>query len=258
MIFDTHAHYDHKRFNSTRDNLLNELYSNNIVKVVNPAIDYESNFTMQETLQDYSWIYFAVGIHPKMITQENHNNEDIEREESLRNLVKTSRVVAIGETGLDYHYSTEFKSRQILWFHKQIQISQDTKLPLILHIREADNDAINILKEYSFNQNAGIVHCFNGDYQLAKTYLDMGFLLGIGGTITYPDMYELQNVIKNIPLSSIVLETDSPFVKPLGWIGKNNSLSLPLTIKSIADIKNVDYQTVEDITFENASKLFKI
>lgn len=233
MIFDIHAHYDHKRFNSNRDDILKEIYNNDIIKVVNPAISYDSNFIMQEKLINYPYIYFAVGIHPKMIIQKTHKNEDIQREQSLRSLINKSRVVAIGETGLDYHYSTEFKDRQTLWFHKHIQISQDMKLPLILHIREADNDAINILKQYFFNSNAGIVHCFNGNYQLAKTYLDMGFLLGIGGTITYSDMHDLHNVIRCVPLSSIVLETDAPFVKPLGWIGKNNSLSLPLIIKTL-------------------------
>lgn len=255
MIFDTHAHYDHKRFNSTRNVLLNQIFDCGITKIINPAISYESNFSMREKLKDYPFIKFAVGIHPNKVSLNDNNIQELQKEDTLRKLSLESRTVAIGETGLDYYYTTDFKEKQIFWFRKHIDIAKNNSLPLILHIREATQDSINILREYSF-EKTGVVHCFNEDYKIAKYYLDMGFLLGIGGSITYPEMKNLRDVVKYIPLESILLETDAPFVKPLGWNGKNNSLSLSLIIKTIAEVRGISREKIENQTFENATKLF--
>ncbi|MGN1411275.1 MAG: TatD family hydrolase [Oscillospiraceae bacterium] len=258
MIFDTHTHYDYKNFNLNRDVLLNEMYQKGITKIVNPAISFDSNITMREKLEKYPWIFFTTGIHPKYITEEQYVGEDIQHEKAIREFAKDIRTVAIGETGLDYHYSQVFKERQAFWFRKQINIALDTNLPLILHIREADEDAIKILKDYPFKENFGIVHCFNSSYEIAKTYIDMGFLLGIGGTITLLDKEYLRDVVKNIPLESIVLETDAPFIKPLNWEGSNTSLSLPIVAQTIADVKKIPIESVYQKTFDTASKLFNV
>lgn len=273
--FDTHVHYDHKRFDCGRHDLISQMHENGLKYAVNAAISYETNEAMKKELSKYEWIYFAHGIHPRTVTMSDENDDEYEA--CLREMLKNNRVVAVGETGLDYHNLEQIttaenavtedwvieedlvKTRQKLWFHKSIRLAMQAKLPLILHIRDSHEDALEILEQYSFSDRAGVVHCFTGDYDFARRYVDMGFVIGIGGKVTYEQEQELREAVKSLPLNKIVLETDSPFVLPAGAAGsRNNSNNLMLVAKEIAKIKNISLNEVLSVTMENGKKLFGI
>lgn len=257
MIFETHAHYDHRRFNKNREELLKQVLDSGVDYIINPAIPFESNFTMREKLGSFEQIWFATGIHPAYIPVD--EMQDDMRLMHLRKFTKDSRTVAIGETGLDYYHSTVGKERQELWFRRQIELAQEVKLPLILHVRDADEDALNILNDYHFHEFAGILHCFHGNRILAEEYINRGFLLGIGGTLTYPDMDEFCQAVREVPLEKMVLETDAPFLTPDGWDEKpNSSLSLTYIAEQIALLKGITQEEVIESTYKTAKLLFRI
>ena len=257
MLIDTHAHYDHKRFDCGRYSLLEEIISSGVGKVVNPAIAFDSNYVMRKFFDDCPWLYYAVGIHPNCLGEENAE-QDTKWETELRELAEDSKTVAIGETGLDYYrvQDTEMRARQRVWFHKQLEIAREIKLPVILHIRDADDEAVQILKEHPL-QHSGVVHCFGGDTARAAEYMDMGLFLGIGGRITYPQEEAVRNAVRQIPMEAILLETDSPYVKPKEAPGsRNTSLNLMDVVKAISDLKQLTYEEVITITTGNAERLF--
>lgn len=268
FIIDTHVHYDHKRFSCGRELVLESVKSSGVDVVINPAISMESNYRMREMFDSgiYDWIYYGVGIHPRCVLGDMGEDfsEDSDKEKILRNLAKKSKVVAIGETGLDYHNDPGVieKERQKNWFRKMIEIAKDVKLPLIIHIRgdAAHKDAIEILKEYSFVVDVppGVIHCFQGDKNIAKIYTEMGFKLGIGGMVTYPSEIVLRETVKNLSLEHIVLETDCPFLPPEGFGRKRNSSeSLSIIAKSISDLTGKSITEIYEITNHNARKIFK-
>ncbi len=273
MYFDSHAHYDLKAFDHVRSDLLQKIHDLGVEAVVNCAIDHESNRVMFEKLKDYDWIYYSIGIHPNQVD----TDWKFDQEWNLRMTAATmkyDRIVAVGETGLDYYRLTRDaegnldeeseikKKRQKEWFRRQIEMSLFLKLPLILHIRDAHEDAISILKQYEDQfpkQYVGVVHCYNSGLDHARRYMDMGFLLGIGGSVTRVEHEELRDAVRKVPLTSLLLETDAPYVKPAGVSGKrNSSLNLPVIAEEVAKLKQIHVREVEQVTTENAKKLFRL
>lgn len=276
MYVDSHIHLSHRLYDDVvpcvspgrdngikhynRDELIEELKKAGIGLVVEPAIDLESNYKLLELAERYGdFVFPAVGVHPTRTCSEKWNNRKI-----ISELSSNSRVVAIGETGLDYNYERGKQHRfiQQLWFTYQLKLANRKCLPVILHIRDAHNDAMKILRRHK--PIGGIVHCFNGNIDAARFYLSIGLKLGIGASIfTNPD---LESIIKNIPLDALVLETDGPYVKgnrPEGLSKKqwqkarNTSLIIPMQIApKIAEIKDVSIIEVEEITTNTANKVF--
>lgn len=302
---DTHAHMDRKRFDSNRKDIIELSHTSGIEFMVNPAIGYETNYSMRKYLDKYDFIKYAVGIHPNSVGED--ENVDAEWDEGLLKLLsgndKTAKTVAIGETGLDFHRITRDDkgeldeagvvklNRQYTWFRKQIKIASELKLPMILHIRNADvenirknceldenvmpeyvdahMEAIKILKEFDDNLPEGIkgvVHCFiSKKLSDAEEYIKMGYMLGIGGAFTYPENEELKEIIRQVPLEYIVLETDSPFVLPAempenpACPGKRNTpLNIPYIAEQLAELKGISVDEVAAITTENAKRLFRM
>lgn len=273
-MIDTHAHYGDSRFEPELDELLekchragvekiiNSLFIGNTKKIENPLLQTEkdsamwkANEKMREKLLPYEWIYFTVGIHPNSVS-ENHPNWV----EELQKMAAEERVIAIGETGLDYHYndSEDTKMLQNLWFRKHVELAEETSLPLVLHMRDVGYDGVQILRDYTLS-DSGDVHCFTGDWDLAKAYLDMGLYLGLGGKITRPENEELRDVVKRMPADRMLLETDAPFVRPAGCTAKyNTSLELPKVIQAIAEVRNMSFEDVIRVTTENAKRLFRL
>lgn len=277
---DSHVHYDHKKFDCGRDDLLRKMHNEGLVACVNPAIGFESNEQMFQRLSAYDWVYFAVGIHPNCVPPDDANDEFYEA--GLREFAKRPRVVAVGETGLDYYRAGmnpqidvgTVIERQKVWFRKSIELAIEFDLPLILHIREAYEDALEILDEYASDwensrENApeipsklickkrGVAHCFGGDLELAQEFIKRGFLLGIGGRITYEQEEDLRRCVREVPMEYILLETDAPFVTPIGAAGKRNSSeNLHLVANEIAKLKGVSVEDVFRVTKENAEKIF--
>lgn len=254
-MIETHAHLHHFRFDGAREELLNQISAAGVETLVNLPVSMEENLTMREVLAGTPWVFFTAGVHPNAIGPED-DPEDGPRLEQLRALARDPRTVAIGEVGLDYHRpgTEHLWENQRRWFHRFLELARETKLPLALHIRQADRDGLEILKAHGGGY-CGIVHCFDGGYDLARAYLDLGFFLGIGGKVTYARCPELREAVEKIGLEHIVLETDSPFLVPDGCPGPVNSpLNLPRIAGEIAALQGVSYDAVIRKTTENARR----
>lgn len=246
-MIDTHAHIL-SEFYDNIDELIEELKSKEIIKVINCADSVE---TSKEVLNIYTkyegYLLPAVGIHPENI--ENANISAIEE------LIKNNKVFAIGEIGLDYHYNDENKKEQREYFIKQLDFAIKYDLPVIIHIREAMQECFDILKT---RKNRGIIHCFSGSTEMAREYIKLGYKLGIGGVLTFKNS-KLYEVIEKIDLKDMVLETDSPFLSPEPYRGKKNKPSNVFYVaKRIAEIKNISIEEVINTTTKTASQIFDI
>lgn len=246
-MIDTHAHIL-SEFYDDIDELIEELKSKNIIKVINCADSIE---TSKEVLNIYNkyegYLLPAVGIHP-----ENIDNSNLK---TIENIIKEHKVFAIGEIGLDYHYNDENKDEQKEYFIKQLDLALKYDLPVIIHIREAMQECFDILKK---RKNKGIIHCFSGSVEMAREYIKLGYKLGIGGVLTFKNS-KLYEVIEKIDLKDIVLETDSPFLSPEPFRGKKNKPCNVLYVaKRIAEIKNISLEEVINTTTATAKQIFDI
>lgn len=251
LIFDTHAHYDDKSFDKDRAEVLDMLPQKDVFAVVNAGADIESSVKSIEISKEYNYVYASVGIHPENIPDEKCDYINI-----LENLLKNEKVVAVGEVGLDYHYSKDRKKEQLKLFEDQIILAIKHNLPVIVHDREAHRDTMDLLKKYN---PKGIVHCFSGSVEMAKEVIKLGMYIGIGGLITFKNAKTAVSVVENIPLSSIVLETDAPYMTPVPFRGTRcNSSHIKYTAEKIAEIKKINVDEVLKITKENACKIFNL
>ena len=250
--FDSHAHYDDKRFKQDREELLRELLpSCGVSNVINVGCDVKSSEMSIHLAEKYDYIYAAVGVHP-------HELYDMSSQTiaKLKKLSEHKKVVAIGEIGLDYYWDKENHDLQKEWFIRQLDLARKKEKPVIIHSREAAADTMEIMKEYASGLR-GVIHCYSYSAEMAKEYVKMGYYIGIGGVVTFKNAKKLKQVVQEIPLESIVLETDCPYLAPVPYRGKrNSSLYLPYVAERIAQIKQMTAQEVIDITNANARKLF--
>lgn len=253
-IFESHAHYDDRAFDDDRDALLNSMEGNGIETIMNIGADIESNKRTIQLMNQYPFIYGALGIHPSDISDLNE-----ETFTWLKEQIKLNKVVAIGEVGLDYYWDKEkeVREKQKYWFRKQIEIAREMKLPLIIHSRDAAKDTLEIMKQEHVEELGGVVHCFSYTREMAREFLKLGFYIGIGGVITFSNAKKLKEAVEEIPLTSILLETDSPYLAPVPNRGKrNSSLNIPYIAEEIAKIKGISYEEVVNTTNANAKRLF--
>lgn len=257
MIIDTHAHYDSSRFEEDRDALLNSMTSNGIKLIVNACADVSEMGATIELMDKYPFVYGAIGTHP--------DDADKMTEATLKEIRRLSRhpkAVAIGEIGLDYYWHKEESEhkRQREMFRAQLDIAREEQLPFMVHSRDAAEDTLSIVREYvKGGMYGGIIHCFSYSREIAMEYVKMGLYLGIGGVVTFKNSRKLVETVKCVPLSSLVLETDCPYLAPEPYRGKrNSSLYLPYVAEKIAEIKGISVQEVISSTTENAMKLLKL
>lgn len=284
MIIESHAHYNIKSFQGTfrylameqdryaiRESdlpqLLDELSEAGIPYSIEPGITLESNREVLDFCGRYPGrIFPAVGVHPTRCFAEKWADRS-----QLEGLSRSEGVIAIGETGLDYHHKREDQHRltQHRWFLYQLNLARKRKLPLVLHIRQADRDALRVLRLHPARKLGGVVHCFNGSWDIARQYLDLGFCIGIGGAALQKEERagQLWEAIRNMPLDRIVLETDAPYVLPdckeelqNASIRKvrNTSLILPEVARKIAELKGITPQEVEKVTAQNVIRVFHL
>ena len=249
MFTDTHCHI-YKEYYENIEEVLKNAKKSNVNRMINNGCDKKSNEEVLELTKNYENIYGAIGIHPENI--EEYKEEDLKWiEENL----KQSKIIAIGEIGLDYHYTKENKTEQIKLLERQLKIAEQYHLPVIIHSREATEDTINTLKKYKVT---GVIHSFSGSLETAKIYIKMGYLLCINGVITFKNS-KLKEVIKEIPLENIILETDSPYLTPEPFRGKKNE---PARIKEIAEficnLKGISLEDLATITNHNIKRIFDI
>ena len=252
MLIDTHAHLYSKQFNNDRAAMLQRADTEGVKKIYLPAIDSETHEAMIALEAEYPDRCFAMmGVHPCSI------NADFEKELAIAEDWLSKRpFCAVGEIGIDLYWDKTFFEQQKTAFIRQMHWAQDLGIPIIIHSREATDVIIDILKQNAFYTEGGILHCFTGNVKQAKTLIDLGFYLGIGGVSTYKNG-GLEPVIKEIPLEHLVIETDAPYLAPVPHRGKRNESSyVKYVAQKISEIKIMDIKEVARVTTANAEKIF--
>ncbi len=255
MIFDTHAHYDDERFQPDREALLKGLRDRNVGAVVNIGTDLRTSRYSIEMCKKYDFMYTTIGVHP-------HEVKDM-REDDLEYLLMMagfSKVVGIGEIGLDYHYDFSPRPAQRLWFRSQLELAKQLELPVSIHTREAAQETFDILMESGIGQLAGgVIHAYSGSAEMAAEYVRAGFFIGIGGVLTFKNGKKLIEVAERIPLEAIVLETDAPYMAPEPYRGRrNDSAMLSFVVNKLAEIKQLSAEEIEKATWQNACRLWQL
>lgn len=285
MIFDTHAHYDDEAFDEDRDELLKGLNQQGVGIVVNIASSLKTTKNTIHLMEQYPFIYGAAGVHPDEVGELNEENFDwlrkiikqkkYEPEEfsALKNSALSApdltqmanKIVAIGEIGLDYYWDTVEREVQKQWFYRQLLLAIEENLPVVIHSRDAAEDTLNLVKQANTKAKSlgkelrGVIHCFSYGIEAAREYTSMGFYIGVGGVVTFKNAKKLVQVVTQIPLEQIVLETDCPYLSPDPNRGKrNSSLNLCYVAKRIAELKNITKEEVIDVTTQNAMKLYQL
>ena len=250
MFIDSHLHLTQKDYEDTIDKVINDAKDNSVNYLVVSCCEMND---LEESLQllNRKEVFLALGLHPQ--EAKIYTVEDIK---TIGKLAKENdKIIAIGEIGLDFYYGKEDKKEQIELFEKQLSLAEALNLPVVIHTREATEDTINILKKYNVK---GVIHCFSGSIETARIYKSLGFKIGIGGVVTFKNS-NLPNVVKDLELSDILLETDSPYLSPEPYRGKKNGpKNIPIIAQKVAEIKNVDLKTVGEITTSNVVDLFDL
>ncbi len=249
-MIDTHAHLDMLK---TEEDLLESVEK--LDYIITIGCDKEEIPKAVEIANRFDNVYASVGYHPYDINE--ITDEDLE---NIKNLVKKySKVIAVGETGLDYYRDYTPIDIQKDFFRKQIQIAKELNVPLIVHSRDANEDTMDILEEFAPFPASGIIHCFGGDRKMMERAVDLGFYISFAGNITYPKADRLRDVLKHTPLDRLLLETDSPFLSPQKKRGRPNKPShIFYTLEFVANFLGLDKEELEKITDDNALRLFKI
>ena len=250
MIFDTHAHYDDKKFDADRRDILSAMPEKGVSLIIDPGCDGESSRAACALAQEFPFVYAAVGWHPE--EWQSWNGESMAL---LRSLCAQPKVVAIGEIGLAFYWDTEHKALQKEMFERQLSLAIERKLPVIVHDREAHGDCLEIVMNYP--EARGVFHCFSGSVEMARELLKRGWYLGFDGPITYKNARRSIEVLEMCPLDRMVIETDSPYLTPVPNRGKrNDSSNLKYVIEKIAEVKGVSPDVIEHATFENGKRLY--
>ncbi|RUM56538.1 MAG: hydrolase TatD [Nautilia sp.] len=251
MIIDTHCHLDNEKYYNDLDEVIERAKKYGVEKFIIPAASPKDIKRAVEIAEKYDDVYFAVGVHPIDIKYFEY--------EYLLDYIKHPKCVAVGEIGLDYYYTKDTKDYQIELFQEQLDIALEYNKPVIIHIRDANKDAFEILERYvkKYPNLKGVLHCFNADEQFLK--LSDNFYYGIGGVITFKNARKLIEVFPKIPRNRVIIETDSPYLTPHPYRGQRNEPYYTTLVRDkIAELWQVSKEEVEDITTENAKELFKI
>jgi len=252
MIIDTHAHLYYDNIKSHLPDVLHKATDIGIEKIIVPAIDLETSRKVSELSDKYEIIFASIGVHPCEV--QNASNKDFDE---IIKLSSHQKVVAIGETGLDYYWDLTFKDKQIEFFELQIDLATELKKPVVIHSRNAVDDAIEIVKRKSPESFSGHFHCLSGTFQNLAQILDLkNFYVSYCGNVTFKKFTEI-DFVSNTPLDRILSETDSPFLAPVPFRGKvNEPAYIVHTIKKLAGIIGTGYQELLSAMYQNANKLY--
>ena len=206
MIFDTHAHYDDEAFDDDREQLLGSMQENGVGRIVNVGASLRGVQATYELMQTYDFIYGALGVHPDEVGELNE-----EKMQWLKDLLSHKKAVAVGEIGLDYYWDKESHEIQKKWFQEQLHLALECRLPVNIHSREAAQDTFDLIKTEHARQPGfagGIIHCYSGSVEMAREYLKLGYEIGVGGVVTFKNARVLKEVVTEVPMDRIVIETD--------------------------------------------------
>jgi len=253
-VIDTHAHLDFRQFDKDRLQVIEHALSGGVEQIVNVGCDLESSRNSVRLAEEHEQIYAVVGFHP-------HDSKDL-TDQSLKHIAELAghkKVVAIGEIGLDFYRNLSTREDQIRAFEKQIALAKEIKLPLVVHVRDAWDEALDVLKRTGAASAGGVLHSFSGNIEQAREALKMGFLLGINGTLTYPDS-RVAPFVKDLPLEMLVVETDCPYLAPVPHRRERNQPAyVEFVLNKLSQLLSpLTFQDLERITSVNARRLFKL
>ena len=251
-MIDSHAHYDDGRFDADRDDVIRKAVEAGVTHIINPGCDVESSEHAIALSKKHPEVFAAVGVHPHEASS--CDEKTLSRIEILSG---EEKVVAIGEIGLDYHYDFSPRKIQKELFSKQVALAGKLGLPVIIHNRESHQDVLDIVKAFRSDNITGVFHCFSGSVEMAREVLNLGFYIGIGGSVTFKNARRPAEVVEYTPMDRLLIETDCPYLAPEPFRGRRNwSGYLNYIIDRIADIKGIEYNEVELKTSDNARLLF--
>ncbi len=250
MLIDTHCHLNSHKFKDNYEDVIKRALDNDVKVMIVVGFDHETNAKAIELAEKYPFIYATVGFHPT-------DAKDIKEKdfEKLIPLLKHEKVVAIGECGLDFYWDKDHIEKQIKVFERQIELSLEYDLPLIIHMRDASEATYNVLSEYE--NLKGIMHCYSGSKEMSEMFVNLGLHISLGGPVTFKNGHKPKSVAEMVPLERLLVETDSPYLSPHPFRGKTNEpAKVKLIAEEIARIRNISYKEIARITSDNAIKLF--
>ena len=252
-MIDTHAHID--SFDDTKlKEVLERAKEVNIEKIINPSAEPDNFERIIKISEENDFIYAALGVHPEEVDKFKEDTLD-----EIRELSKNKKVVAIGEIGLDYYWTTDTKEKQKEIFSKQLELAKELNLPVIIHDREAHEDTFNLLKNADLGDLKVIMHCFSGSSEFMKQCVKEGYYIALGGVVTFKNAVKPKEVAKNVPIERLLIETDCPYLAPVPYRGKENEPSFMIeSAKCIAEIKGITLEELDKQTTKNALEVFKI
>ena len=253
MLTDVHAHYDDKRYDADRDEVIQAVKKSGVALVINSGSDIITSKTSVELAEKYDFIYASVGVHPHESGKTPADTLDI-----LADLLRNKKVAAVGEIGLDFFHDFSDREAQRLWFKKQMDFAADVGYPVVVHDRDAHGESLETVKKYR-GQVKGVFHCYAGSVEMAKELLKLGYMMSFGGVCTFANAKICRDVLKEIPVEYILLETDCPYLAPHPHRGeRNDSRYLPLIAEKISEIKNITVEQLILKTGENARRCFNL
>ena len=253
-MFDSHSHYNDEKFDEDREEIIKQVYNSGVTKLIVAGYNLESSKEAVKIANNYDFIYAICGVSPNDV-----NDLPSDYLDNIRAQAQNSKVVAIGEIGLDYYWNKENKELQKRIFKEQIELANELNLPIVIHTREAVMDTIDILKNQVKCENKGVFHCCPLNIELIKEALKLGYYISFAGPITFKNSKNANQVIEMVPLERILVETDSPYLSPEPLRGRrNDSRNVKYMISKIAEVKNIEIQEAAKATYENAKKIFKI
>lgn len=251
-LFDTHAHFQDARFAEDRDAALSEAFDSGVSYIVNVGTDLATSKEAIALAEQYTGCYAAIGVHP----HDSAEATDADYAE-LAQLCAHQKVVAIGEIGLDYHYDFSDRTAQMQAFRRQMQWAQDVGMPVVIHDREAHGDVFSVIRE--FPKVTGILHSYSGSAEWARQLVELGWYISFSGVITFQNANKVLEAAKAVPLDRLLIETDCPYLAPVPMRGKrNSSLYVRYTAERLAQLRDISFAELAEITTENAKRVFHI
>ena len=254
MLIDSHAHLEMPEFRRDLTEVIQRAKASGIDYIFTVGTEKKDWNRALEIAHSYPSAYAILGVHP-------HNAREIDEETypTLRKLCADDKVRAYGEIGLDFYRNLSPQDVQLNRFREQIQLAKELGLPIVVHDREAHQETLEILKSEKAEDSGGIIHCFSGDYHMAQECIEMGFYISVPGTVTFKNTGGFQEIIKRLPLESLLIETDAPFLAPVPFRGKRNEPSyVRYTAQKVAEIKKVSLEKVAEVTTENALRVYRL
>lgn len=249
-LIDTHAHID---MLENIENAIKNAFENNVKKIIVPCAYPADIEKIYNIVQKYENVYGLLGVHPSEVKDWNDNLID-----NIKEYAKSPKIVGIGEIGLDYYWDKSFNDLQKEVFIKQIKLANELNLPICIHDRDAHKDTFDILKEYNKNSEV-ILHCFSGSIEFARECINEGWYLALGGVVTFKNAIKMKEVAVEIPLERLMVETDSPYLTPVPFRGKENQPAyVKYVAEEIAKLRRISYDEVAQTTSDNAERIFGI